>query len=377
MLKDAALLQLELLLAALDEDLILKDASPYNVQWRGSQPVFIDVGSFEQLREGEPWAGYRQFCMLFLYPLMLQAYKRVPFQPWLRGAIDGISPQEFRGLMSLRDRFRRGVFKHVALHARLEARYADRAGAVKRDLRAAGFRKELIEANVNGLHKLVSRLRWDPGRTVWTEYGSVNTYTDADTERKAAFVRAAAQTRDWTLAWDLGCNDGRFSRIAAERARAVVAVDADHGAVEQLYGALRAEGNERILPLTMNLSDPSPNRGWRGLERKGLPERGRPDLVIALAVIHHVTITNNVPVREFVDWLHALGGSLVIEFPTRDDPMVERLLAAKRGDLHSDYDRGFFERCLGEMFDVERSETLESGTRVLYFAHPKRSPAGR
>src|SRR5512133_1851854 len=133
MLRDAALLQLSLLDDALAEGFVLKDGSPYNVQWRGSEPVFVDVGSFERLREGEPWAGYRQFCMLFLYPLMLQAYRGVPFQPWLRGAIDGITPAEANRLLSMRDRLRRGVLTHVVLHSRLERRYAAVEG---RDVRA-------------------------------------------------------------------------------------------------------------------------------------------------------------------------------------------------------------------------------------------------
>ena len=123
MLRDAALLQLELLLAALDEGLILKDATPYNVQWRGAKPVFVDVGSFERLREGEPWAGYRQFCMLFLYPLLLQAYRGFEPQPLLRGRLDGITPEQCRRLLSRRDLLRRGVLTHVHLHAKLERRY--------------------------------------------------------------------------------------------------------------------------------------------------------------------------------------------------------------------------------------------------------------
>src|SRR5437588_709757 len=119
MLKDAALLQLDLLLAALDRDLILKDSSPYNVQFQGARPVLIDVGSFERLREAELWVGYRQFCMLYLYPLLLQAVKGVSFQPWLRGSVDGIAPAEMRGLLCFRDRFRRGFTTNVFLHARL------------------------------------------------------------------------------------------------------------------------------------------------------------------------------------------------------------------------------------------------------------------
>jgi hypothetical protein len=370
MLKDAALLQLDLLLEALDHDLVLKDSTPYNVQFKGARPVFVDVGSFERLREGEPWVGYRQFCMLYLYPLLLQSAKGVPFRPWLRGAIDGITPPQMRDLMSFRDRFRRGVFTNVFLHARLEARYADRPDQVKQEVKRV-FKKELFVANVRKMRKLVERLGWDPPQGVWTAYGERNTYTDDDARRKDDFVREVAGSRDWGLVWDIGANNGRYSRIAAEGARTVLAVDADEGPVELLYRDLRAEGDEQILALTMNLADPSPGLGWRGLERRALAERGKPDLVLALALIHHVAISANVPVREFIDWLASLGSALVIEFPTREDPMVKKLLAPKREGLHPDYELSFFERCLAEAFEVERSERLESGTRVLYHARPK------
>jgi hypothetical protein len=371
MLKDAALVQLDLLLAALADDLVLKDSTPYNVQFKGARPVFVDVGSFERLREGEPWVGYRQFCMLYLYPLVLQSLKGVAFQPWLRGSIDGITPPEMRGLMSFRDRFRRGLFTNVFLHARLEQRYAGRGGEVKSEVKRAGFKKELIVANARKMRKLVERLGWDPPEGVWVAYGERNTYTDDDARRKEEFVREVATSREWPLVWDIGANNGRYSRIAAEGARTVVAVDADQGPVELLYRELRNEGNETILPLTMNLADPSPGLGWRGLERRAMTDRGRPDLVLALALVHHIAISANVPVKEFVGWLAELGSALVIEFPTREDPMVKKLLAPKREGLHPDYELGYFERCLGESFEVERSERLRSGTRVLYFARPK------
>src|SRR4051794_38846928 len=163
MLRDAALLQLELLRRALDEDLILKDSSSYNVQWHGVRPVFIDVGSFERLRPGEPWAGYRQFCMLYLNPLLLQAYKGVDFRPWLRGSLAGITPVEARRLFSVRDLFRKGVLTNVALHARLERKHDDTERDVKTELKRAGFKKELIVANVKRLDKLVRGLEWEPG----------------------------------------------------------------------------------------------------------------------------------------------------------------------------------------------------------------------
>ncbi len=371
MLKDAALVQLDLLLAALDHDLVLKDSTPYNVQFEGARPVFVDIGSFERIREGEPWVGYRQFCMLYLYPLLLQSAKDVPFQPWLRGSIDGITPPQMRGLMSFRDRFRKGVFTNVFLHARLEKRYADKPGQVKQEVKRV-FKKELFVANVRKMRKLVERLDWNPPEGVWTAYGERNSYTDDDARRKDEFVREVAGSRHWPLVWDIGANNGRYSRIAAEGAKTVVAVDADQGPVELLYRDLREEGNSQILTLAMNLADPSPGLGWRGLERKSLVERGRPDLVLALALVHHVAISANVPVREFIDWLASLGSALVIEFPTREDPMVKKLLAPKRDGLHPDYELGYFEQVLGEAFQVERSERLESGTRVLYYATPRR-----
>jgi SAM-dependent methyltransferase len=370
MLKDAALLQLDLLLAALDHDLILKDATPYNVQFGGARPVFIDVGAFERLREDELWVAYRQFCMLYLYPLLLQAIKGVSFQSRLRGSIDGITPAEMRALMSFRDRFRRGFTTNVFLRARLEQRDVASPAGIKSELRRPGLGKQLVLANVRKLRKLVTTLEWNPPEGVWVTYGEHNTYTDEDARLKDEFVRAIATSRSWPLVWDLGCNTGRHSRIAAEGARHVVAIDADQGPVELLYRELRDAGDERILPLTMNIADPSPGLGWRGRERKPLLARGRPDLVLALALVHHVAIGANVPVREFVDWLATLGAAVVIEFPTREDPMVQKLLGRKREGLHPDYEREFFERCLHEAFDVRRSEHLGSATRILYFATP-------
>jgi hypothetical protein len=372
MLRDAALLQLDLTLAALEEDMILKDASPYNVQFKGAKPVFVDVGSFEKLRDGEPWAAYRQFCMLYLYPLLLQSVKDFDPRALLRGNIDGISPAQMRRLVSFRDRFRKGFYLNVFLHAKLEAKHADRGKEVKAEVKKAGFKKELIVANVRRMRKLVAGLEWNPPPGVWVAYGERNSYSDDDAKRKDEFVREVATSERWGLTWDIGCNNGRYSRIAAEGSDHVMSVDYDQGPIELLHRTLHEEGDEKILTLTMNLADPSPGLGWRGVERKPLWDRGKPDLLLALALIHHVTIAANVPVQEFVDWLATLETALVIEFPTREDVMVRTLLGPKREGLHPDYERENFERLLAEKFEIERSERLESGTRLLYFARPKR-----
>ena len=370
MLQDAALLTLDLQAAALNADLTLKDATPFNVQWSGSQPVFIDIPSFERLRPGEPWVGYRQFCQLFLYPLLLQAYKDIPFQPWLRGNLEGIEPAQCAHLLSFRDRFRPGVLSHVVLQAKAQAAYAQTARNLKQDLRQAGFHKALIQANVGRLQKQIAQLTWQPARSTWSDYTEALPYTAREQQQKAAFVQRITHSQRWPLVWDLGCNTGTFARIAAENADYVLAMDLDALVVERLYGALKQEHSPNILPLISNVADPAPNLGWRGRERKALVERGRPDLTLCLALLHHVVIGAHIPLREFITWLASLGTALVIEFVTRDDPMVQSLLRHK-ADHYTDYDLEYFERCLAEAFAIARHETLESGTRRLYYGQPR------
>ena len=372
MLRDAALLQLELLERAVPRGLILKDATPYNVQWRGPRPVFVDVGSFERLREGEAWTGYRQFCQLFLYPLLLYAWKGVRFQPWLRGSLEGIAPGELRALLSARDLLRRGALTHVVLHSRLERRYADRGGEVKQELRAAGFGPELIAANARRLTRLISRLHAPRRSSAWSEYGATTSYSPEDAERKERFVAAAAADAQPALCWDVGCNEARHARIAARHAGAVVAMDADHVVVDRLYDALSSEGVANVLPLTIDAVDPSPDLGWRATERSGIQGRGRPDLTLCLAVLHHVAVGRNVPVADIVAWLHDLTDAAVVEFAAPEDPMVQRLLARKRPDDHPDYRRDWFERCLLDRFQPLRREELAGGERVLYHVRARR-----
>jgi hypothetical protein len=284
-----------------------------------------------------------------------------------------MSPAECRSLLSFRDRFRRGTLSNVFLHSRLESRYEKSDRDVKGELKRAGFGTELIKASVRRLRKVVTRLEPPKRTTEWTGYEAESPYAAEDAARKAELVERAAASRRWELVWDFGCNEGAYTRIAASHARYCMACDADEGVIEALYAALRSEGDTSILPLVLDLTDPSPGLGWRGSERKGLTDRGRPDLVLALALTHHVSITGNVPVREFVGWLGELGASLVIEFVDREDPMASRLLSRKRPHAHADYNREFFERCLSESFEVETADRLPAGTRTLYFAHPRAS----
>ena len=372
MLRDAALLQLDLTLAALDEGMTLKDATPFNVQWTGARPTFIDVGSFTSYAPGDPWAGYRQFCETFLYPLFLQAYRDVPFHPWLRGRLEGMTAEQCRNCLSLRDWLRPGVLAHVVLQAKAQTRYEGTDADVRGELRDAGFGAALIRNNVARLRRTVEGLAWAPARSTWSAYQDEHSYDEAEVDHKQAFVRRIASARRRALVWDIGCNTGVYSRIAAEHADYVLALDADQLVIDRLYAALKEDEDCRnVLPLIADVADPSPGLGWRGAERRPLADRARPDLILCLALMHHVVIGRNVPLDDFVAWLAEFGAEVVLEFVHRNDPMVERLLR-NRGDQAIVYSADAVGAALARCFEVVTDETVAAGRRTLYHCRPKR-----
>lgn len=368
-LKDAALFHLDILQRALKEGMIIKDSSAYNIQWRGVKPVFIDVASFENLPSGEPWVGYKQFCEMFLNPLMLAAYKKTSFQPWMRGRLNGIETVELSSLMSLRDFLRRGVFFHVYLHAKLQESMKT-SDISKSSIKKTGFGKKLIHNNAESLKNIIRKLDVSDATSHWVGYTETHSYKEDDYSAKKEFIENVCAKRGGKLVWDLGCNTGDFSLIAAKTGSYVVAMDADENAVSALYERCKKEGVANVLPLNINLVDPSPSQGWRNEERLGLEKRGKPYLVLALALIHHVVITNNVPLPDFVAWLAALGGAVALEFVSKEDEMVKTLLKNKE-DIYDDYSEENLEYNLKKYFEVAEKISLKGGLRTLYFAKPK------
>lgn len=372
MLRDAALSQLDLLREAFDAGFTLKDGTLYNTQWRGTLPVFIDTVSLERWTPGLPWMGYRQFCQTGLFPLWLQSFWQCAFHPWLRGRLDGITPGEFSALCGWRDLFRRGVFVHGWLHARLQKSRPVTDQDIRGSLERRGLPAAAVRNSLNALHKVVARLAWSPPRSTWSDYAPA--YSSADWQAKEQFVRRAVESNRPHMVWDLGCNTGNFSRVAAETAQVVVALDGDHAAVEHLYRALCKESGstaaQRILPLVGNVCDPSPNQGWLGAERRSWSQRGRPDLVLALALVHHLVLGAGIPLEEFLDWLHSLGGAVVLEFVDKSDPQARRVLHNRRDD-----DPGYsLEACeagLRKRFGRCERHTLPDGGRTLFHAHPR------
>jgi hypothetical protein len=367
MLRDAALLQLDVTRRALGDGFTTKDATPYNVQFEDLRPVFIDVGSFEPRPADEPWLGYQQFCELFLNPLVLQAVGNMAFQPWLRGSLDGIRAAEVEPLVRGRKRLDRGLLVHVVLHARAERRYADRDRDVRGELRQAGLGPKVIASQLDNLARTVASLRWSEQSSTWSDYAGRSHYTQSDLAAKEAFVESAVEARRPSLVLDLGANDGHFSKVALRSgAQRVVAVDSDHLTVDRLYRSLREVGEARILPLVMDVANPSPGLGWAGRERGPFTRRVAPELVLCLAVVHHLALTDTVPFELVVDFLADFGADVVVEFPHPDDPMVARLLARKRAGLFDHYQVADWERALESRFAIVRREVLPSGRRTMY-----------
>ena len=366
MLRQAALLHLEIMERCLDHDYILKDASSFNIQFVGPDPIFIDVLSFARWRPGESWSAYNQFCKMFLYPLLLHAYKQVPFHSWIRSELEGLDPKQVSHLMSFRDTFRSGVLTHVRMQAWMQKRFDNSSRSTRAAVRSSGFSKTAIRNNVRGLHRLLSGLPAPKEKSHWSRYGTTHQYSDSALAQKEAFVESTLATRnEWRLVWDLGCNTGQFSQLAAKHAGYVIAMDSDHCSVDLLYERVRKEKIQNLLPLVVNLANPSPDQGWAGQERHELWSRGRPDMILCLALTHHVVLSSNIPLQAFVGWLGAAGANLIIEFVDKKDPMAERLLLNK-DDTYRDYSQKNFEAYLKEHFLLEKQQT--GATRTLYYA---------
>ena len=371
MLQDAALLQLRLLETSVRHGWILKDATPFNIQWPGARPVFIDVPSFVPWAEGEYWPGYRQFCATFLTPLLLTAHLGIPFQPLLRSRLEGIPPEEavkyFYGLR----RFKRGVLSHVWFPAKAERRVQRRAGRGRPAQENARRRQPatMLLALLDSLKRLITGLSYGPAGSDWARYAETHSYTPEDFARKQDFVGRHTAARRPGLTWDLGANTGAFSRIAAQHSRLVVAVDGDQDAVERLYREARDGGPENIIPLVMDLSNLSPGQGWAGGERAAFDRRAKPDLALCLALAHHLRVSANIPLPLFIGWLRSLDAAVIIEFVGRDDEMFQALLENKR-ENYADYTADNFASELRRHFAVRDQLELKGGARELFMLEP-------
>jgi ribosomal protein L11 methylase PrmA len=363
-LRDAALLTLDTQLQALADGWTLRDASAYNVQFQAGRPILIDSLSFEPLETGAPWVAYRQFCEHFLAPLALVARRDVRLAALLRADPDGIPLDLASRLLPWRTRLNFGLLSHVHLHARAQRRHAagDDGGRAVRSVRITRSRLEALIANLRGT---VAGLNWTPEGTEWADYAEHTSYGDAATADKARLVDAFVRDVPGPRAWDLGANTGRYSRIAAEAGKRVLAFDIDPAAAEQNYRQLRRENRTDILPLILDVANPSPGLGWAGRERRSLLERANADVILALALVHHLAISRNVPLPMIMGLFADLAPWAIVEFVPKEDPMVRHLLASRR-DVFDDYGLDGFRAAAVERFDIAAESPIAESLRVLF-----------
>ncbi|MCP5026221.1 MAG: methyltransferase [Actinomycetia bacterium] len=362
-LRAAALTHLEVVERALGCGVTTADGSTANVQFDGPRPAFIDVGSFVPARPGQPWPGYRQFCRQFLFPLLLSARIGVSHRPWLRGDPEGPTPTDTARLLARRRLHDRDVLTHVRLHAWAEGKMSGPGGEVE----AAAGDIDLQTPVVRKLRQSIEKLPTSDLASVWDGYGERSHYERAGLEAKERFVAEVLAAQTPTRVVDLGANDGRFSLLASAAGAFVAAIDADEVVVGSLWERERARAGSTVLPLAADLSDPDPTAGWRGKERPALLDRSRPDLVLALAVLHHLVISANLPLTSVVEWLASIGAPVILEVPHRDDPMVQQLLAAKDRPDSFRYDLTAVEHDLTAVsFTVAHRLELPGATRTLF-----------
>jgi hypothetical protein len=360
-LRDAALLTLDVAARALRRGLVLKDASAFNVQFRGSSPVFIDTLSFEARREGEPWVAYRQFCEHFLAPLALMARRDVRLAGLWRAHLDGLPLDLASRLLPRSTWLRFGLLTHLHLHARSQAFYADRPAPSRR---MAVSRTSLL-ALLDSLGRTVKGLAPRAAPSEWADYERTHAYADETQRAKEQIVERWLHRLGPRQVWDLGANVGRFSRIAASGGAYVVSFDVDPAVVEEAYRRGRSESRRDLLPLVLDLANPSPGLGWEGRERDPLPARGPADALLALALVHHLAIGRNVPLPRIAGWMARLGGAAIVEFVPKDDPQTRRLLRSRR-DVFAGYSREGFETAFAGAFSFEAREALPGSGRALY-----------
>jgi hypothetical protein len=360
-LKDAALTILKIQETALDFGMSLKDSSAYNIQFQGVRPLLIDTLSFEKYQKDKPWVAYRQFCQHFLSPLALGSLKDIRLQQLLRVFIDGIPLDLASSLLPSATRLKLSLFSHIYLHAKSQKHFADKT------INKSGYRMSQLSVRglIDNLEAAIRSLKWKPMGSEWGEYYDQTNYSPGGFQHKKEIVAGFLEKVNPKDLWDLGANIGIFSRIASRRGIQTIAFDNDIDAVEKNYLQCIKDNEANLLPLLLDLTNPSSNIGWQNQERLSFMVRGPADVVLALALIHNLAISNNLPFVKIAEFFCKLCNFLIVEFVPKSDSQAQKLLAA-REDIFSNYTQQDFEREFNRFFIIEDSLMIKDSQRVLY-----------
>ncbi|MDR1031772.1 MAG: hypothetical protein LBL30_01450 [Holosporales bacterium] len=357
MLKDAALLTLDLMQKCLGNGFILKDGSAWNVTIHNGKMCFFDVLSIGYYRDGQTWYGYGQFCEEFLCPLMIKSNLGLDFQSFFRGSLKGISGKLTAKMMPMRSIFKSGIFRHIFLRSLFENSKSVNSSQIKDRFQMP---KLGLISFIKSLKKVVLGLRSKAKYSVWLGYDDCNSYKDVDTKAKEDFVSAFLSNGIKSLI-DLGCNTGHYSCSPSPNLTKVFACDVDSDCIDVVF----KRACPTVIPVVLDLMNPSPSCGWALTERKSIYERlGKQDGFLALALVHHICIASNVPLDYFVRLLSSLASSGVLEWVSKEDPMVKVLLR-NRDDVFQDYTWENFKSAVQKYFKILKTQDINNGTRTL------------
>jgi len=368
-LKRAALSTLKIHEKALKYGMVLKDASGYNIQFVNAKPVFIDTLSFEIYHEGDAWVAYRQFCSHFLAPLALMAMKDIRAGHWLRIYMDGIPLDLASQLLPLRSYLKLSLIIHIHLHAKTQKRYA---GAVtQKNVGESTPKKKRVLSQrgmlglIDNLRSAIRGLKWGGANTEWAEYYESTNYSENAMGEKEKLVTHFLDRLSPKAVWDMGANNGQFSRLASQRSISTISFDIDPTAVEHNFLQCSKNKDTHMLPLILDITNPSPAIGWGNAERDSLMERGPVDTAFALALIHHLAISNNVPLAMVASFFAGICENLIIEFVPKSDSQVRTLLAT-RDDIFPHYTPTGFEKAFSQYFTIKEGVSIADSDRTLY-----------
>jgi hypothetical protein len=361
--KDAALLSLELSKRALKYGMILKDASAYNIQFHQGKPIFIDTGSFKIYREGEPWSAYGQFCRHFLAPLLLMAKLDVELGALMKHYIDGIPLNIASRMLPIITWCSPSILAHIHAHAKFQNKYNHAGSSAAQKI--SRISKTRLLAMLDNLTHLINTLKPSVKKTEWGSYYKQTNYSEKATQNKSEILKQLISKTAAKYIWDLGSNNGYYSRIAAKLGATVLCFDIDPIAVETNYLAQKKSLKERILPLLLDLTNPSPSLGWAQLERFGLKERGPAELIMALALIHHLAISHNIPLASIAEYFSTLGNYLIIEFVPKEDSQVQHLLSSRQ-DIFPHYNLEHFKKAFSSYYILMDECPITETHRTLF-----------
>lgn len=360
-LKDAALLTLRIQKAAMKYGMTLKDGSAFNIQFHNGHPIFIDTLSFEIYEEGQIWKPYKQFCQHFLAPLALISKKDVRLNLLSKTFIDGI-PIDLAAKLLPKTTFGNfGLMAHIHAHAKSQKHYENKDAKIKQKT----LSKRSFEGLIESLKSSIEKMTWNEDNTEWGDYYSDTNYTEKSFEEKKQFISLAIDQMKPKLVWDMGANTGVFSRLASTKGINTISYDIDPLAVEKNYLSSSQNSEQNILPLILDLTNPSSGIGWNHDERMSIIQRGPADMVFALALVHHLAISNNVPLNKLAEFFSQISKFLIIEFVPKSDSQVKRLLLT-RDDIFENYDEKNFEIEFSKFFKIINSKKILDSERTIY-----------